>query len=121
MPSVQCTPSVATTAAPATKPMICVAWWVMLPMAAPTASLLGGRMSGRSAARAEKNGVPIKTVRNNSPETAHSGMSMNDHRPLAAIRPTVTIRIRSHAIITRRRGNRSARLESKGPPTMGGR
>jgi hypothetical protein len=70
-------------------------------------------MSGSRAVRAEENGALVSTVQNNSVHSAANG------RPGIAISPTVPTLIRSQAIMTRRRGNRSARPESNGPPAIG--
>ena len=105
----------ATTAAPATKPRIWLAWKVILPTADPTTNLSPGSTSGMSAARAEENGTPASTVQNSSVHSAANGM------PGMAISPAVPTRNRSQTIMTRRRGNRSARPESSGPPAIGGR
>jgi hypothetical protein len=87
----------------------------MLPIAEPSTNLSPGSTSGMSAARAEENGTPVSTVQNSSTQSAVKG------RPGTAISPTVPIRNRSQTIITRRRGKRSARPESSGPPAIGGR
>jgi hypothetical protein len=98
-----------------TNATIRLAWWVMFPTAEPTATWLPLRMSGISAERAEENGAPSSTVPNSSVHNAQNGV------PVTAISPTVTTRTRSQAIITCRRGNRSASPDSNGPPTIGGR
>jgi hypothetical protein len=107
--------STATTAAPATKPTTWLAWKLMLPMADPTTNLSPVRTSGSSADRAEVNGAPSSTVKKSSPHRPANGMLG------MAISATSPARIRSQAIITRRRGNRSASPASSGPPAIGGR
>ncbi len=74
-----------------------------------------GSTSGMSAARADENGTPVSTVQNSRTHSAVKG------RLGIAISPTVPTRNRSQTIMTRRRGNRSARPESSGPPAIGGR
>jgi hypothetical protein len=87
----------------------------MLPMAEPSTNMSPGSTSGMSAARAEENGTPVRTVQNSSAHSAAKGMLG------VAISPAVPTRNRSQTIITRRRGKRSARPESSGPPAIGGR
>ena len=84
-------------------------------MAEPSTNLSPGSTSGMSAARAEENGTPVSTVQNSRTHSAAKGMLG------IAISPTVPTRNRSQTIITRRRGNRSARPDSSGPPAIGGR
>ncbi len=115
MPSVLCGSSTATTAAPATKPRIWLAWKVMLPMADPSTNMSPGSTSGMSAARADENGTPASTVQNSRMHSAAKG------KLGIAISPTVPTRNRSQTIITRRRGKRSARPDSSRPPAIGGR
>lgn len=87
----------------------------MLPTAEPSTNMSPGSTSGSSAARADENGAPASTVQNSSAHSAGSGM------PGIAISPTVPIRSTSQAIMTRRRGNRSASPDNSGPPAIGGR
>jgi hypothetical protein len=87
----------------------------MLPTAEPSTNMSPGSTSGSSPARADESGAPASTVQSSSAQSAGNGM------PGIAISPTVPIRSTSQAIMTRRRGNRSARPDSSGPPAIGGR
>ncbi len=74
MPSVPCELRMATTAAPATKPRIWLAWKVILPTAEPSTNLSPGSTSGMSAVRAEENGAPVSTVQNSRTHSTSKGM-----------------------------------------------
>ena len=74
MASVRYGSRAATTAAPATKPRIWLAWKLMCPIAEPTTNLSAGRTSGSSADRAEENGAPSSTVKKSSPHRPANGM-----------------------------------------------
>ena len=73
-----------------------------------------------SADRAALNGESIKVTTNSSATMIHSAVAALA-RLASAITPTRTIRARSQAIISRRRGRRSARPDSPRPPTTQGR
>ena len=79
--------------------------------AVPRAKLSPGRMSGYIPDRAEVNGVLIMVTVNSSPTSTGSGT------PGMAMISTSTIRDRSQAIMTSRRGSRSARPDRTSPPT----
>jgi hypothetical protein len=83
-------------------------------MAEPSTNVSPGSTSGMRAARADENGTPVSTVQNSRTHSAAKG------KLGIAISPTVPTRNRS-MIITRRRGKRSARPDSSGPPAIGGR
>ena len=74
-----------------------------------------GQHVGQQGGPGRENGAPASTVQNSRVHSAANGM------PGMAISPTVPIRSTSQAIMTRRRGNRSARPDSSGPPAIGGR
>src|SRR6266567_3486110 len=87
----------------------------MLPIAEPSTNLSPGSTVGIRAERAEENGALSRTVQNSSAHSTGKG------RTGIAIRPTRPMRMTSQEIITVRRGMRSARLERRGPPMIGGR
>ena len=108
-------PSPATRAPPARKPPIWLSCVVWLPITEPSGYFSPRRTSGRSAARADENGVPSSTVQNRSVHRTVNGS------PGRAIKATSPARMRSSVIIICWRGSRSASPERSGPPITGGR
>jgi hypothetical protein len=86
----------------------------MLVIAEPATYRSPGSTSGSTAARAALNGAPSSTVRNTSAHSIQNGIACS---AISATRPALRT---SQTTITRRRGNRSARPDSTGPPTIGG-
>ena len=78
--------------------------------AVPSTKRSPGRTSGKSAARAEENGAPTSVTANSRTTSRPTGT------PRIAMTRTRTQRMRSQAIMTWRRGSRSARPLSITPP-----
>ena len=81
MPSVLSGSRMATTAAPATKPRIWLAWKVILPTAEPSTNLSTGSTSGMSPVRAEENCTPVSTVQNSKTHRRTKGIPGYRHQP----------------------------------------
>lgn len=71
---------------------------------------IAGQYVSISAVRAAENGTPVSTMQDSRTHSVANGMLGT------AVSPIVPTRNRSQAIMTRRRGSRSARPESSGPP-----
>ncbi len=95
---------------PAAKPRTCANWYVVSVTAVPITYLSPLSTSGKIAARAEENGASVSVTTKSSATMAASGM------PGMAMTRTSTARTMSQAIITARRGYRSASQASVMPP-----
>jgi len=108
-------PSHATISPPSANPSTCAVWVTIENTAVPTTNRSPASTCGSSAARAAPHGELSICTHTSRPATSGSDI------PGTAIAATSTTRARSAHTITRRRGNRSAKPDSSGPPSRSGR